>query len=485
MVLTDAQQISWDGRLFIDGRRTEGTSGASMAHINPTTGKVLGTFVAASREDGDRAVTAARNAYPAWRAVAPGVRRDILLRAAQLIRERAELIAAMASHETGAVYNPLAPARSAEQLVYYAGWIDKLEGGTTPVGPSAFNYWVHEPYGVVLALTSWNGPLTSALMKLAPALAAGNCVVLKAPELGPFVTLLLADLFAEAGLPAGVLNVVTGGPALGASLVADPRIGKISFTGGLPTARHIMRDAAENATPVVMELGGKSANLVFADADLDRAAGMAVMMGCVVHAGQGCLFPTRLLVQDSVYDAVVERVLANVAKARIGNPFTPGVASGPLINEAALARVLGAIEQAKSEGSGRLLHGGHRLGGDLADGYFLAPTIFGDVDNGSALAKKEIFGPVLSIIRFTDEDDAVAKANDTDYGLAGYVHTGNLDRAHRVASRLEAGYIGINGFPPMPVQAAFGGYKQSGFGREGGRLGIEEFMRVKNVYVSF
>ena len=457
-------------------------SAGTLIHRNPSSGDVLGEFPAGGEVEANAAIEAAQAAFPAWRDMAPSTRREILLRAAALIREHSTEIATIASLETGSVFNPMGPAGAAEHIVYYAGWIDKLVGETTPFSPAILNYSRHEPYGVVLALTSWNGPVTSALMKLGPALAAGNCVIIKPPELGPFATMRLAELFLEAGLPAGVLNVVTGGAALGSRLVSDPRIGKISFTGGLPTARHVLRDAAANATPVVTELGGKSANLVFADADLDRAAGMAATMGCLVHAGQGCLFPTRLLVEDSAYESLVERVMAHVAQARVGNPFEAGVTSGPVINQAAVDRITGYIDRARSERHGQLLTGGERLGGDLASGYFLAPTVFGDVDNKSPLAQEEIFGPVLSIIRFSDEADAVAKANDTNYGLAGYVHTRDFARAHRVAAALEAGYIGINGFPPMPVQAPFGGYKQSGSGREGGREGILEFLRLKNIY---
>ncbi|WP_016744854.1 aldehyde dehydrogenase family protein, partial [Rhizorhabdus wittichii] len=364
------------------------------------------------------------------------------------------------------------------------GWADKMEGATTPMGSGAFSFTTHEPYGVIAAITSWNGPITSALMKLAPALAVGNCVVVKPPELGPFATMVLGEIFLEAGMPPGVVNIVTGGIEAGSALVADRRIGKISFTGGLPTARHILRAAADNATPVVTELGGKSANIVFADADLDRAAAMSATMGCIMHAGQGCLFPTRLLVEDSIYDRFVEKVLAIVAKARIGNPFTPGVSSGPVISEAAVDRISSVIAKARGEGHGRLLTGGNRIGGELKDGYFLEPTVFGDVDNGSPLAQEEVFGPVLSIIRFSSEADAIAKANDTSYGLAGYVHTRDLGLAHRVVGALEAGYIGVNGFPPMPVQAPFGGFKQSGAGREGGKVGAEEFLRIKNVYMT-
>ncbi|SCW81070.1 aldehyde dehydrogenase (NAD+) [Sphingobium faniae] len=472
----------------IGGERIGSGSEGELTHISPVNGGVLGAFPVGGAVEADAAIQSARIAQRAWIAMPNRQRRDLLLSAARMITARAEELATIASHETGALFNPAAMAAGTEHLTYYAGWIDKIEGATIPLGAGVLDYTTHEPYGVVLGITSWNGPITSALMKLGPALAAGNAVIVKPPELGPFATMVLADIFEEAGLPPGLFNVVTGGAATAQALIGDPRIGKISFTGGLSTARHVLRGAAENATPVVTELGGKSANLVFADADLDRAAGMAAMMGCVVHAGQGCLFPTRLLVEDAIYDRFVGKVVDIVRAARVGSPFEAGTVTGPVISQGAVDRILARIADARQAGEGKLLAGGERLdgellGGDLANGYYVAPTVFGDVANDAGIAREEVFGPVLSIIRFSDEADAVAKANDSSYGLAGYVHTTDLGRAHRVAGALEAGYIGVNAFPPMPVQAPFGGYKQSGSGREGGRAGIEEFLRTKNIYI--
>jgi aldehyde dehydrogenase (NAD+) len=245
-----------------------------------------------------------------------------------------------------------------------------------------------------------------------------------------------------------------------------------------------MAAAGRNLTPVVLELGGKSANVVFADADLDAAAMTAVQAGIVPTSGQGCVLPTRLLVEDGVYDAVEERVVAMTESLVVGHPFDDGVHLGPVIDAANCERILGVIERARTDGAGRLLTGGDRVGGELAGGYFIRPTVFGSVDNDSDLAQHEVFGPVLAIIRFHDEDEAVALANGTAYGLGGIVFTNDLRRAHRVAARLDAGSIGVNAFPPMPPTAPFGGVKESGFGREGGRAGIDEFLRLKNVYVS-
>jgi aldehyde dehydrogenase (NAD+) len=468
------------GAMLIDGAWVPAQSGATLTHINPSTGQPLGTFPDAGAADLDAAVRSCQAAFPAWRDAPPRLRRDVLLRAAELLRERSADFARIGALETGAVYAPEGVAWSAEHLAYYAGWADKIEGGTTPFGAGILNYGVLEPYGVIGAINAWNGPLATALMKLGAILAAGNAVVLKAPDLGPFATLQLGALLLEAGLPKGLCNVITGGPEAGAALVAHPGIGKISFTGGLATARKVLAAAAVNAVPVVSELGGKSANLIFADADLDRAVAMAAQFGCLTHAGQGCMLPTRLLVQDSVYDSVVDRLLARVRAARIGDPFDAGVAYGPMITEAALTRVQAFIAGAVARGDGRLAHGGERLG---TVGNFLSPAVFVDADNRSILAQQEVFGPVLCVIRFRDEAEAIAMANDTPFGLAAYVHTTSLARAHRVAARLEAGYIGVNAFPPLPPQAPFGGYKQSGSGREGGRVGIEEFLRHKNVYI--
>ncbi|MCS3835690.1 aldehyde dehydrogenase (NAD+) [Pseudomonas sp. JAI111] len=469
--------------MLIGGEWVRHDSLERHTHLDPSTGLPCGSIALGGPAEAKAAIDAACAAFPAWRKLGASQRRDILLKAADLLSSSANEFAAIAATESGHPYNPANVQRFVDYFRYYAGWTEKLEGSTIPVPGDALNYTHHEPYGVVLAISSWNGPTTSAVMKVAPALAAGNCVVLKAPEFGPFGPLLLGRILSEAGLPPGVLNIVTGGPALGEALVADTRVGKISFTGSIQVGRQICRSAAENMTPVVMELGGKSANIIFEDADLDRATTMAAHMGCVQNAGQGCLFPTRLLVQDSVYERVVEKVLAYVAKIKVGLPFEPGVQMGPVINERSCERILSTIENARQEQHGELLCGGSRLGGELAGGYFISPTVFGEVDNKSTLAQQEIFGPVLSIIRFNTEEEAVALANDTVYGLAGYVHTRDIGRAHRVAAGLDAGYIGINGFPPMPTNAPFGGFKQSGYGREGGKAGIEEYLRTKNVYV--
>jgi acyl-CoA reductase-like NAD-dependent aldehyde dehydrogenase len=469
------------------GDRWEGdTSGGRREQLDPSTGEPLATVAMTGPEEVDRAIAAAAAAFAEWSQWPAARRRDVLLELARLLDGRDPELGVMRSLETGAPYKRRRGASlAAEYVRHFAGWVDKLEGATIPTsaGP-ALDYTRLEPYGVVAVLTPWNGGMVSPAMKVAPALAAGNCVVLKPAELAVLGPLRFAELCLEAGVPTGVVNVVPGGADAGAALVADPRIGKISFTGGGATARPIMEAAGRNLTPVVLELGGKSASVVFADADLDTAAMTAVQAGIVPTSGQGCVLPTRLLVEDGVYDAVEERVVALTEALVVGRPFDDGVQMGPVIDAANCARILEIIEAARTGGAGRLLTGGDRLGGDLAPGYFIRPTVFGDVDNTSDLAQHEVFGPVLALVRFHDEDEAVALANGTAYGLGGIVFTNDLRRAHRVAARLDAGSIGVNAFPPMPPSAPFGGVKESGFGREGGRAGIDEFLRLKNVYVS-
>ncbi len=371
---------------------------------------------------------------------------------------------------------------AARWVRYYAGWCDKLDGELLP-GSAGLSYVRPEPYGVIAAIPPWNGSMMGMGQKVAPALAAGNSVVVKAPEIAPFGMLRFAELALEAGVPRGVLNVVVGDAGAGEALVRHAGVDKITFTGGTATGRRVMAAAAENITPVTLELGGKSANIVFPDADLDAASSMAAMLGVGLLSGQGCALPTRLYVHEDVYDAVATQVVATVEALAVGDPLDAAVLVGPVVHEPALERILGVIERARSDGA-NLLCGGIRAGGALADGYFIAPTVFGDVEHGSDLARHEVFGPVLAILRFSDEDEVVAKANDSTFGLAAYVHSRDVSRIQRIAHQLEAGTVTVNGFPAMSPSAPFGGYKQSGFGREGGRAGIDEFLRSKSVYIA-
>jgi acyl-CoA reductase-like NAD-dependent aldehyde dehydrogenase len=474
------------GDLLIAGERESATSEAPYEQRDPSTGEVLANVAMAGPDDVDRAVRSAREALVGWRSLPASRRRDVLLELARLLEVHAPDLSVLRSLETGAPYKKVGGgALAVEYTRYFAGWADKLEGRTLPsLGAPALDYTLAEPYGVVAALTPWNGGIVSAAMKVVPALVAGNAVVLKPSELAPLGPLRFGELCLEAGLPPGVLNVVPGGPAAGAALVSHPGIDKISFTGGTATARLVAAAAAQQLTPVILELGGKSANVVFADGDLAKAAMTSVMVGLSNLSGQGCVLPTRLLVEDTVYDQVEAHVVELSEAIRVGRPFDDGVTMGPVITEQSLERIMDVVAEAKDRGDGRLLVGGDRVGGELASGYFMSPTVFGDVDNASPLAQEEVFGPVLALVRFNGEDEALALANGTAYGLGAIVFTSDVSRAHRMAAAFEAGSVGINGFPPMPANAPFGGVKQSGYGREGGLAGVEEFLRPKNVYVA-
>ena len=317
--------------------------------------------------------------------------------------------------------------------------------------------------------------------KCGPALAAGNAVVAKPPEIAPFGMLRFAELALEAGVPPGVLNVVTGGPEAGAALVGHPGVNKISFTGGTATARTLMQIAARNLTPLTFELGGKSANIIFPDADLHAAVAMAAYAGPTLLSGQGCALPTRLYVHDEVYDGVISELIATVDASKVGDPLDPQTMVGPVVTEAAMERILGVIERAKADGA-TLLCGGHRLGGPLAQGWFIAPTVFGDVDHDSDLARNEVFGPVLAVLRFRDEEEVLAKANDSDLGLSAYLDTRDARRIAHFIDKLEVGTVAVNGMSGGSPTMPFGGVKHSGFGREGGRAGIEEMVCRKAVF---
>jgi aldehyde dehydrogenase (NAD+) len=469
------------GHIIGDGRST-GASGGVYAHHNPATGTLQAEVPLGGAPEVDAAVAAARDASATWRAVPMGERMAILHRLADLLEANDDEACAINALDNG---TPVGGMRSGAYTAvwtrYYAGWIDKLDGEVVPVAGDVLDVVLPEPYGVIGAIVPWNGPMMGMGQKAVPALAAGNTVVVKPPELAPFGALRFAELALEAGLPAGALNVVVGGAAAGDALVRHPGVDKVSFTGGCATARLVMAAAAETLTPLTFELGGKSANIVFPDADLEVASSMAAMLGAVLLSGQGCALPTRLYVHDEVYEEVVGRVIEQMETVKVGDPFDPSVVMGPVVNAAACERILGVITRAVDEGAGKLLAGGERLGAELANGYFIAPTVFGDVDHHSSLAREEIFGPVLSVLRFRDEAEVVGKANDSSFGLSAYLHTRDIGRAHRIARQLEVGTVVVNGFPGMSPGAPFGGVKQSGFGREGGRAGIEEFVRRKNV----
>jgi aldehyde dehydrogenase (NAD+) len=471
--------------LIIGDRRIESSRGGEMEHINPATGKSNGAVAVASAEEVDEAVAAARQGFDEWRRWSPAARRDALHRLADVLTAEGKTLGTVSSLEVGHPFSEYGGAYSGEWIRYYAGWADKITGESINAYPfPGIDYTKPEPVGVVGVYVASNGPLGFFGMAGAPALAAGCSIIIKPPELAPFTSVTFGRLCLEAGLPPGVVNVVNGGPEVGNAVATHPGVDKITFTGGTATGKRLQAACAESLKPLVLELGGKSANIIFADADIEAAIPMSSRF--TDNAGQGCSMPSRLLVQRPVYERVVEGVHEVVQKVVVGRPFDPGVTMGPVISEASASRIVGMVEEAESSGAGTILCGGKRMGGELAEGFFVEPTILIDVDNRSAIAQTEIFGPVLCVIPFDDEEEAIALANDTNYGLAAYAQTSDMRRAHRLIDSLQAGTVQINSTGPGPVSPAspFGGIKQSGYGREGSRLGLEEFLTVKNVYLN-
>lgn len=479
-----AEEVLPRPRLVIAGRDVLEASGGTYDHVNPATGLVQARIPLAGPAEVDQAVAAARQAFEVWGAMRPAERGRLLTDLGQLVREHIADFAEICPLENGVCIGGWADnvgPRLADWTAYYAGWADKIEGmvGAAYSPHENFEYTVAEPYGVIGHVITWNSPALSLAMKVPASLAAGNTVVIKPAEITPFSALLFADLAREAGIPDGVVNVVTGLGDAGEALVSHTGVDKISFTGGPATARHIMATAAQTLKPVVFELGGKSANLLFADSDLDLAAPYCAAFA-MSNTGQGCALPTRLLVERPVYDEVVERVAAVVAALPVGDPLDPATYIGPLVNAAARDRVQAMIDKAVAEKAGRLVLGGERI---ESDGYYVAPTVFADVDNRSDLAQREVFGPVLAITPFGTEDEAVALANDTEYGLSAYIQSSDIARVNRLVPRLKAGTVYVNP-GPNPITCAatpFGGVGISGFGREGGKAGLDEFIHVKGV----
>ncbi|WP_099040741.1 aldehyde dehydrogenase family protein [Mycobacterium neglectum] len=471
--------------LVVGGDRITASSVPHHEHIFPGTGGPNAIVAMAGSAEIDRAVACAWEAHREWAGFTVDRRRDLLIDLADVIHENLDELAALNVHDYAVPISFAGTAILLERFLrHFAGYADKPFGLSTPVaGSFDVNLVEREPYGVVGVIAPWNGALAVAGACVAPALAAGNAVVFKPSELAPLASLRFGELCLEAGLPPGLVNVVPAGPEGGEALVRHPGIRKIHFTGGGHTARAVVQAAAVNLTPVVAELGGKSAGIVFDDADLDAAAMLSAHQGPLMQSGQSCACASRLLVHGSVYDAFLERFSAVIDAAMVGDPFDTAVTFGPVISEGALDRIHGVIENAVHERAGVLLTGGKRIGGEYSRGYYIEPTVFGDVDNTSNLAQIETFGPVVSVIRFDDDADALRLANETPYGLNAFVHTRDLNRAHRVARALEAGSVWINTFSDISPQGPYGGYKQSGFGRTGGIDGLHEFLQTKNIRI--
>jgi aldehyde dehydrogenase (NAD+) len=475
-----------DQPLFIGGKWLDSVSGKTFPTINPTTGETICQVAEGDRADVDLAVKAARKAFEdgPWRKMSASERGRLLNRLADLIEENKEELAALETLDNGKPYRDSIAADlplTIKCYRYYAGWADKIHGKTIPVEGPFFCYTRHEPVGVVGQIIPWNFPLLMQAWKWGPALATGCTVVLKPAEQTPLTALRVAALAQEAGFPDGVLNVVPGyGPTAGAALTAHMDVDKVAFTGEYLTGQIILEAAAKsNLKRVTLELGGKSPNVVFADADLDAAVEGAYF-GLFFNQGQCCCAGSRLFVEEKVHDQFVEKMLRKARSRRVGDPFDPETEQGPQVSQEQFDRVMGFIDSGKKEGAS-LLCGGNRVGNK---GYFIEPTVFDNVTDTMRIARDEIFGPVMNILKFKDADEVVRRGNQTYFGLAAAVWTRDIGKAHRLANGLKAGTVWVNCYDVFDAAAPFGGYKMSGQGRELGEYALEAYTEVKTVYVN-
>jgi aldehyde dehydrogenase (NAD+) len=472
-------------RLLINNEWVASESGKTFPSINPATGEEIGQVAEADAADVDKAVRAARRAFEhgPWRKTSASERGRLLYRLADLIEQNADELAQLETLDNG---KPVAMARAADLPLtiacyrYYAGWADKIQGKTIPVSGDYFCYTRHEPVGVVGQIIPWNFPLLMQAWKLGPALAAGNTVLLKPAEQTPLTALRVGELIVAAGFPAGVVNILPGyGPTAGGAIASHMDVDKVAFTGSTEVGHLIMRAAADsNLKRVTLELGGKSPNIVFADADMDQAI-EGSHFALFFNQGQCCCAGSRLFVEEKAYDQFVEKSVARAKKRTVGDPFDRATEQGPQVDDVQFEKVMSYIEAGKREGAA-LLCGGKRVGDR---GYFIEPTVFADVKDTMKIAQEEIFGPVMSIIKFKDLDEVIERANKTIYGLAAAVWTRDITKAHAIANNVRAGTVWVNCYDVFDAAAPFGGFKQSGLGRELGEYGLQQYTEVKTVTV--
>ncbi len=467
---------------FINGEYVEDTNGAPIDVIFPATGEIIARLHSATPEVIEQALNSAKTAQGEWAALSGTERGRVLRRAADIMRERNRALSLLETHDTGKPLQEtlVADATSgADALEYFGGLAGSLTGEHIPLGGGDFVYTIREALGVCVGIGAWNYPTQIACWKGAPALACGNAMVFKPSETTPLSALKVAEILIEAGAPKGIYNVVQGYGDVGASLVTDPRVAKVSLTGSVPTGRKVYAAAAADMKHVTMELGGKSPMIVFDDADIENAVSGAIL-GNFYSSGQVCSNGTRVFVQKGIKDQFLARLSERLATAEIGDPLDESVNFGPMVSENQMNIALGYIEKGKAEGA-RLVYGGERIEGD---GFYMQPTVFADVTDDMTIAREEIFGPVMSVLDFDTEEEVLARANDTEFGLAAGVFTNDLTRAHRIVAGFEAGTCYINTYNLAPVEAPFGGSKMSGVGRENSKLAINHFSEMKTVYVS-
>ena len=472
-------------KLLINNRWVPSESGKTFATVNPSTGEEICQIAEADAADVDKAVNAARRAFEhgAWRKIPASERGRLLHRLADLIEKNADELAALESLDNG---KPVSIAKAVDVAAtvgcfrYFAGWSDKVHGKTIPVDGDFFCYTRHEPVGVVGQIIPWNFPMLMLAWKLAPALATGNTVVMKPAEQTPLSALRIGELIVEAGFPEGVVNLLPGfGPTAGAAIAHHMDVDKVAFTGSTEVGRLIMEAAAKsNLKRITLELGGKSPNIVFADTDLDEAVEGA-HFGLFFNHGQCCCAGSRVFVEEKIYDQFVEKSGARARKTTVGDPFDPKTEQGPQVDQTQFDKVMGYIESGRDEGA-KLVCGGDRVGDR---GYFIQPTVFADVQDEMKIAREEIFGPVMSIIPFKSAEEVVDRANRTTYGLAAAVWTRDIKKAHAIANNVRAGTVWVNCYNVLDTRAPFGGFKQSGIGRELGEYGLQQYTEVKTVTV--